>query len=619
MHRFDGRSQSSQSAYMRIVHVRDCSHYVAVSWRWEDFKHEPKSRVDILDTRQSQAGVLRPIKGPKSLLDRAARFAAAHDARLLWVDQECVDQEDRGGDKEKAIQSMDLVYQGSKFPLGVLVCRELSTQDEVDSLTALMENKPLSTSEWKNVARIMQEIGKNEFFQRAWICQEVACSGGMTLIIPCNPSLMKTETLGSTYGEIEIKLDGSAFGVDSWYMLHEAFKRCEENFGILEQSREAGPLDEFNFCETFDLLENDERSGLWEGYDRLITYTLSQQRWHERDNRAGGVYISESIEDRKLEWRGTRSARSGLDLLADKVNSNASDRLAILSNICNYSVRLNTKSLMDHFTFSQCVLTLTILNNDWSFFDPIDSRYIKDFEDSQSQDVFNTWGASILSSMLRCCSLSTLQQSALHFLCCSKEHQIHEGRLWLITNELDLKEIRQWACEIDLSKPNPAAFSQLFWEIICRCLETNTRPLALSIWHQIMATQKPNESSIEFISHMYDIRGCPYTLISGDLHDRFGWIMEQVRHAGILHYGKCMGQDWNLMENSFALFGNSQVGITIFEPLGREAPWRVRKKIWIWDSTQNLSRGFGGRFAEATDPRAYVLKRFDAGGRLSTA
>jgi hypothetical protein len=67
------------------------------------------------------------------------------------------------------------------------------------------------------------------------------------------------------------------------------------------------------------------------------------------------------------------NAAHALDLITTRENSGILDRLAILANLCNYSMRLNTKTIEDvekssseNFSFSICVYTLAIANGDIS-------------------------------------------------------------------------------------------------------------------------------------------------------------------------------------------------------------------------------------------------------------
>ena len=61
----------------------------------------------------------RPNRAPPEILSRAIAFAVEFQATsLLWIDQECIDQDNRV-EKELAIQSMDQVYHRAMVSLGL--------------------------------------------------------------------------------------------------------------------------------------------------------------------------------------------------------------------------------------------------------------------------------------------------------------------------------------------------------------------------------------------------------------------------------------------------------------------------------------------------------------------
>ena len=82
----------------------DCNHYLVISYRrQEKDPSQPKYHV-------SRKRGDRENNAPKKVLDRAIAFAAFHNIHLIWIDQECIGQDDRT-DKECGIQSMDLIYE----------------------------------------------------------------------------------------------------------------------------------------------------------------------------------------------------------------------------------------------------------------------------------------------------------------------------------------------------------------------------------------------------------------------------------------------------------------------------------------------------------------------------
>jgi hypothetical protein len=73
---------------------------------------------------------------------------------------------------------------------------------------------------------------------------------------------------------------------------------------------------------------------------------------------------------RPVATKGPRkrySAARALEILGSRQTSVVSDRIAILGNLCNDKIRLDTaKIYTDEFSFSVCALTVAILNGDMS-------------------------------------------------------------------------------------------------------------------------------------------------------------------------------------------------------------------------------------------------------------
>lgn len=74
-----------------------------------------------------------------------------------------------------------------------------------------------------------------------------------------------------------------------------------------------------------------------------------------------------SSAERNSSHRQQCTAAEALTFLSDSANSVFSDWLAIMANICNYEVRIDSKVLEQIDTsFSACALTLAVLNGDMS-------------------------------------------------------------------------------------------------------------------------------------------------------------------------------------------------------------------------------------------------------------
>jgi hypothetical protein len=115
--------------------------YIAVSYCWQtpDTDQSDQSVDDPLihaAVRVVQNGDVRPARARPEIIHRAMRYAISVGVNRIWIDQECIDQDDPV-DKEHGIQSMDLVYQYA-YQTVALLDRDVDNEDDVRAITKLM-------------------------------------------------------------------------------------------------------------------------------------------------------------------------------------------------------------------------------------------------------------------------------------------------------------------------------------------------------------------------------------------------------------------------------------------------------------------------------------------------
>ncbi len=116
--------------------LADSAAYIAVSYFWqrpnlEWFTDRIEQPIPIF-----QAGVgKRPSTVPPDVLHRSVAYAKHRDINAIWIDQECINQDDYI-EKEHGIQTMDIVYQASRQPIAILqYC--FKTQIELNVFSSL--------------------------------------------------------------------------------------------------------------------------------------------------------------------------------------------------------------------------------------------------------------------------------------------------------------------------------------------------------------------------------------------------------------------------------------------------------------------------------------------------
>ncbi|PTB41104.1 hypothetical protein M441DRAFT_139994, partial [Trichoderma asperellum CBS 433.97] len=101
----------------RGQHVGE-TNYVAVSYTWQKFDAitlvKDNSRYRIL-----AGGSIRNARSQGALLRRAIQFAKGIGTRLLWVDKDCIDQDDPS-DIERHLHVVHKIFNQSRYAIGLL-------------------------------------------------------------------------------------------------------------------------------------------------------------------------------------------------------------------------------------------------------------------------------------------------------------------------------------------------------------------------------------------------------------------------------------------------------------------------------------------------------------------
>lgn len=106
-------NNTSERIYtLRLTNPGDlegCNHYVVVSYCWQQPQNLPENKTltpkyNILDGNKE-----RGSRAPPNVIRRVIDFAIFKGYRLLWIDQECINQKE-DQDKSLHIQVMHLIY-----------------------------------------------------------------------------------------------------------------------------------------------------------------------------------------------------------------------------------------------------------------------------------------------------------------------------------------------------------------------------------------------------------------------------------------------------------------------------------------------------------------------------
>ena len=221
------------------------------------------------------------------------------------------------------------MYQNASHPVTLLESY-INDQAELDALTSLMTGTRVEPDQIEALERVLEMLSEDAWFTRAWTLQEATSAGSkMLLLIACDPRLEKSDEFGSVPGEIEISI----------WEFHNAMILVRN---LIENSLASGVLEN-----TYLAISVSNLADILFGYLPEI--------------------YPDDINDPNAPHRQICNASEAINCLRERKNSHFPDRLAILANMCDYEIRIDTRVLeMPQYAFSTCVLTLAILNGDTS-------------------------------------------------------------------------------------------------------------------------------------------------------------------------------------------------------------------------------------------------------------
>lgn len=161
----------------QIAHTGEERKYIAVSYSRQAMAGETQEPEDCFVQFEPQS--IRQSTVRDSILSRAVRYARHVGVGHIWIDCECIDE----ASKEEAMNSMDLVYKKSLYPLGLLGT-VLNDVKDIELLGHLLQGRFAyegddeprlrnhSIEDDSEVMRLLQRFQKDLWWNRAWIFQE---------------------------------------------------------------------------------------------------------------------------------------------------------------------------------------------------------------------------------------------------------------------------------------------------------------------------------------------------------------------------------------------------------------------------------------------------------------
>ncbi|KAK4224083.1 heterokaryon incompatibility protein-domain-containing protein [Podospora fimiseda] len=136
--------------------------YVAISYRW-GLRPNQQDPLTIKVPPRKDHPVFRKARASRDVLLRSLEYAEANGSKRIWIDQECIHQDDED-DKKDAMQNMHLVYRQATTTL-VLLGRHVETAKDIAALHSLLRNV-------EEARDLKSRLMADPWFTRAWTTQE---------------------------------------------------------------------------------------------------------------------------------------------------------------------------------------------------------------------------------------------------------------------------------------------------------------------------------------------------------------------------------------------------------------------------------------------------------------
>ncbi|KAI5867532.1 hypothetical protein GGS23DRAFT_548756 [Durotheca rogersii] len=319
--------------------------YVAISYRWRYDANPVRRRIRV--PCRNQPGNYETIgtTAPLDILSRGLEFAAAKGIRKIWIDQECIYQNDPE-DKQKGIQSMHLVYRNAAVTLVVMDCHVQTLQD----VHAIPGIRQFGVHE-----ELRERIVGDRWFTRAWTIQELSSSPPDNLAY-----LIGWE-------------DGVDVSGEAWEFEATAYNIKGEH--RTQSVRRAWELDHSQIVELIHMKINSAMTANLAGNPLFGTLDPSEIVFILTDDNIESMHWWVRMGSLNRESRRTPSTvrkfnmsiPAAFTLLIRKGCTLSSDKLAIIGNLVDCPYRIDIESATKaNLTFSTCIIALALYNGDLS-------------------------------------------------------------------------------------------------------------------------------------------------------------------------------------------------------------------------------------------------------------
>lgn len=363
-----------------------CNHYVAVSYCWPEViqDEDDSSRANPYQVRDLN-GVVRPARTPVWALRRAIDVAASCGLNMIWIDQECLPQptddspQAEKDEQQKGIQAMDIIYSRATVTAGLLSDAQVASQEHIDALAKIqswelnsainnadelipnIEPPPDVEEKMINLAvDIFESIISDRWYTRAWIAQEALSSGSsLMLVLSQGPDAPRQRDFAMKMTESQEQRNWESMSSEIYVIpvgvLHKTLSLTQKLLPYsLMQPPDRPPANISTMRRAIPAINRARE------YNMRLSYNNGDQfQWLV------------GAADKDAGSRCTVDAATALGLLNTRRCRDVQDRIAIVANMCNFHVRLNTAIMAKQCkSLKLALLTLAIANGDYSLLVP---------------------------------------------------------------------------------------------------------------------------------------------------------------------------------------------------------------------------------------------------------
>jgi hypothetical protein len=365
--------------------LRSCDHYVAVSYCWPQGANTEQPAEGHEYHVRDLNGVVRPARAPANVLRRAIDVAISCGFHMIWIDQECLPQPTENSppeDKEeqqKGIQAMDIIYSRASVTAGLLSDAEVTSQEQLDAITAIRRHqRPAEDDGFVDLRHptdvdertmhlfmeVMSSIITDRWYTRAWVAQEALSAGKSLLLV-----LSQRQGLPK---QSDFTLERP---VTATSKLRINWETASSQIFVLPVEALQETIDMAQSLLPASLIPRADRPS---GNIRTAHRLIALKRQMEELNIYLHVYKEASENTRWLvgaaEAPGLRyvlDCASAVRMLRSRGCRDVQDRIAIIANMCNYHIRLNTAKMGQRCqSLRLAILTLALANEDYSLLVP---------------------------------------------------------------------------------------------------------------------------------------------------------------------------------------------------------------------------------------------------------